>query len=33
LLTSRARFTPATDQNGQPTTDTHNTSIRWQLTD
>ena len=33
LLTSRARFTPAKDQNGQPISDSVTTAIRWELTD
>lgn len=28
-ITRRARFTPATDGNGQPTTDTYSNAIRW----
>jgi periplasmic protein TonB len=33
ILTSRARFTPARDSNGQPTTDTYTQRITWQLVD
>ena len=33
LLRSRARFTPARDNQGNPTTDTYSQSIRWQLQD
>jgi TonB family protein len=31
LMRSRARFTPARDSSGQPTTDTTSASIRWVL--
>ena len=31
LMTRRARFTPARDSNGQPTTDTVSSRIRWVL--
>ena len=31
ILTRRARFTPAKDQNGQPISDTTSARIRWQL--
>ena len=31
ILTSRARFSPAQDENGNPTTSTYSQSIRWQL--
>jgi len=31
LLRSRARFTPAKDQNGNPTTDTYSSRIVWRL--
>jgi protein TonB len=31
LLRSRARFTPAMDSNGQPTSDTYNGRITWRL--
>lgn len=30
-ITRRARFTPATDGNGQPTTGTYSNSVRWQI--
>jgi protein TonB len=33
LLRSRARFTPAKDQNGNPTTDTYSSRIQWRLPD
>ncbi len=31
LMRSRARFTPARDSNGQPTTDSVSSRIRWQI--
>jgi protein TonB len=31
ILRRRARFTPATDSSGNPTTDTASTRIRWVL--
>jgi protein TonB len=31
ILRSRARYTPATDSNGQPTTDSVSSSITWRL--
>ena len=31
ILRRRARFTPAKDQNGNPTTDTTTTRIRWEI--
>jgi periplasmic protein TonB len=31
ILQGRARFTPARDSNGNPTTDTFTQRIRWQL--
>jgi protein TonB len=31
VLRSRARYTPARDQNNQPTTDTQNATITWRL--
>lgn len=31
IMRSRARFTPARDNQGNPTTDTYSTSIRWVL--
>jgi protein TonB len=31
LLTSRARFTPARDSTGSPTTDTHTARIVWRI--
>jgi periplasmic protein TonB len=33
LLTARARFSPAQDANGNPTTASYSRSIRWQLAD
>lgn len=33
LLTARARFSPAQDSNGNPTTATYSRSIRWQISD
>ncbi|MGQ0590978.1 MAG: TonB family protein, partial [Sphingosinicella sp.] len=33
LMRARARFTPARNNLGEPTTDTHNGRIRWQITD
>jgi protein TonB len=33
LMTSRARFTPASNSAGQPTTDTVSGAIRWVLPD
>ena len=33
LLTARARFSPAQDANGNPTTSTYSRSIRWQITE
>jgi periplasmic protein TonB len=33
LMRARARFTPARDNTGASTTDTHNGRIRWQITD
>ena len=31
IMRSRARFTPARDQNNQPTTDTVNARITWRI--
>lgn len=31
IMQSRARFSPAVDSNGQPTTDSYSSSIRWVL--
>jgi len=33
IMRRRARFTPATDQYGNPTTDSHTASITWRLQD
>lgn len=33
VLRSRARYTPASDQNNQPTTDTQNATITWRLSE
>ncbi len=33
VLRSRARYTPARDQNNQPTTDTQNATITWRLSE
>jgi protein TonB len=33
IMRSRARFTPARDSNGNPTTDTHTARITWRIQD
>jgi protein TonB len=33
IVTSRARFDPATDSNGSPVTDTYAASVQWKLVD
>ena len=33
IMRSRARFTPARDSNGNPTTDTHSARITWRIQD
>ena len=33
LMRSRARFTPARDSNGNPTSDTHSAAITWRIQD